>query len=87
MDLFQQQSGRSSQMAEEEMRMAEEASTDPALLAAAASVLFAWYQFYLRGNKAGGLFVGLWPPTILAFASYYKQSNMSDRMDRMRRMM
>lgn len=42
---------------------------DPAFLAAVGSVLLAWYQFYVRGNKEHGLFIGLWPPTILAFAN------------------
>lgn len=29
-----------------------------------------------------GIFVGLWPPTILAFASYFQQSEMSEEMKR-----
>jgi hypothetical protein len=28
-----------------------------------------------------GLFMGLWPPTILAFASYMKQTRMSDKLE------
>ncbi|MFC6835991.1 hypothetical protein [Halomarina ordinaria] len=86
MELFQQNKrGRSAER--EETKQAEDAGTDPVLLAAAGSVLFSWYQFYVRGDAARGVFVGLWPPTILAFASYYKQTDMSDRMDRIRRMM
>lgn len=42
---------------------------DPVVLAAAGSVLLAWYQFYVRGNTEHGLFVGLWPPTLLAFSN------------------
>ena len=57
------------------------AGTDPAITAAAVSVLLSWYQFYLRGNKEMGLFMGLWPHTILAFASYMKQTRMSDKLE------
>lgn len=42
---------------------------DPIVLAAAGSVLLAWYQYYVRGNKEHGLFIGLWPPTMLAFSN------------------
>lgn len=54
--------------------------TDPAVLVAGASVLFSLHQFFLRGNREIGMFVGLWPPTILAFASYFTQSEMSDKV-------
>jgi len=57
-----------------------ETGTDPAVMVAVASVLLSWYQFYLRGNRQMGLFVGLWPPTILAFASYFEQTRMSDKL-------
>lgn len=59
----------------------QQTGADPALIAAGASVLFAWYNFYLRGNRETGLFVGLWPPTILAFASYFKQTQISDKLE------
>lgn len=42
---------------------------DPILLAAIGSVALAWFQFYVRGNRHHGLFIGLWPPTLLAFSS------------------
>jgi len=42
---------------------------DPIVLAAAGSVLLAWYQYYVRGNRHHGLFIGLWPPTLLAFSN------------------
>jgi len=47
--------------------------TNIAVAAAAGSVLLSWYQFYLRDNRTTGIFVGMWPPTILAFATYFKQ--------------
>lgn len=48
---------------------------DPVAIAAAASVLFSWYNFYIRGEKETGLFVGLWAPTLLAAASYLQQKD------------
>ena len=64
------------------MRAAEQTSMDPAVMVSAGAVVLSWYQFFFRGNKLTGLFVGLWPPTILAFASYFKQTQMSDTLDR-----
>jgi hypothetical protein len=46
------------------------ASATPVALAAFGSVLYSWYNFYVQDNKAYGLFVGLWAPTLLAFANY-----------------
>lgn len=53
-----------------------EQAMGPAVMAAVASVGLSWYYFFLRGDRQRGLFVGLWPPTILAFASYFKQREM-----------
>lgn len=61
--------------------MTAEAGTDPAVMAAGASVLLSWYYFFVRGERNMGLFVGLWPPTILAFASYFNQVRMQDRIE------
>lgn len=61
---------------------AEETTTDPAIMAAAGSVLLSWYQFFVRGNRQMGLFVGLWAPTILAFANYMEQSRMGRHVER-----
>lgn len=44
----------------------------PAVLASIGSVALALYFYYLRGDKQRGQFVGLWPVTILALASYFK---------------
>ena len=59
----------------------ETRGADLALIASAASVLLAWHQFYLKGNKTRGLFIGLWPPTILAFSSYLNQRAILDKLD------
>lgn len=58
-----------------------EQAMGPAFLASAASVALAWYYFFLRGERQRGLFVGLWPPTILAFASYFNQRKMRQQLD------
>lgn len=44
----------------------------PAVLASAGSVALALYFYYVRGDKQRGQFVGFWPVTILAMASYSK---------------
>ena len=62
---------------------AGESTTDLAILASAASVALSWYQFFGRGNKMQGMFIGLWPPTILAFASYFNQKRMEQKLTSM----
>ncbi|MGQ4554635.1 hypothetical protein [Halobellus sp. GM3] len=54
---------------EKAMEVGRRTGRDPIVLAAAGSVLLAWYQYYVRGNKEHGLFIGLWPPTMLAFSN------------------
>ncbi|MFP8891600.1 hypothetical protein ACLI4U_17790 [Natrialbaceae archaeon A-CW2] len=59
-------------------------STDalgPAAIASIASVGLSWYYFFVRGDRQRGLFVGLWPPTILAFASYFNQRGMQRQLE------
>ncbi len=53
----------------------------PAAIASAASVGLSLYYFYVRGDRMRGLFVGLWPPTILAFSSYFNQRRMSNQLE------
>lgn len=65
------------------IRATEQSGTDPLVIAAAASVLLSWYEYFGRGNKEMGLFVGLWPPTILAFASYFRQRKMLAQVESM----
>ena len=43
-----------------------------AVIASIGSVALALYFYYVRGDKQRGQFVGLWPTTILALASYFK---------------
>ena len=63
----QSETGQSDQLPDAEPKV-----SDTAVLAAGASVLFALYEFYIRGNKDRGIFVGHWAPTILAFATYLR---------------
>ncbi len=44
----------------------------PAVVASIGSVALALYYYYVRGDKQRGQFVGFWPVTILALASYFK---------------
>lgn len=48
---------------------------DPVVMAAVGSVVYSWYQFYIRDNTHNALFVGLWAPTLFAAASYIQQKD------------
>ena len=53
----------------------EEIGTDGlgvAVMAALGSVALALYFYYVRGDRQRGQFVGLWPGTILALATFFK---------------
>lgn len=54
---------------------------DPVVIAAVVSVLLSWYQYYVRGNKEHGLFIGLWPPTLLAFSNAIRINNISRKVE------
>lgn len=54
---------------------------DPAVIAAVASVLLSWYQFYVRGNKEHGLFIGLWAPTLLSFSNAVRINDISRQVE------
>lgn len=64
------------------MAAAEETGTDPWILASAASVVLSLFMFFVARDREMGIFVGLWPPTFLAFASYFQQTRMHDMMER-----
>ncbi|NHN41605.1 hypothetical protein G9C85_08135 [Halorubellus sp. JP-L1] len=55
---------------------------DPVATMAVGSVLYAWYKFYVKGDREGGIFVGLWAPTLLAAASYLQQKNIVQKFKR-----
>lgn len=54
---------------------------DPVVIAAVGSVLLSWYQFYVRGNKMHGLFIGLWPPTLLALSNAVRINKISRKLE------
>jgi hypothetical protein len=54
----------------------ESSGLGPAALSAIGSVALALYYYYVKGDEQRGQFVGLWPATILAMASYLKISRM-----------
>ena len=58
-----------------------EEAMGPAFIASAASVGLSLYYFFIRGERQLGAFIGLWPPTILAFASYFNQRHMRNQID------
>ena len=69
------------EISEETAKAVGEQALGPAFLAAAASVGLSWYYFFVRNDRERGLFVGLWPPTILAFASYFNQRQMRQQIE------
>jgi hypothetical protein len=82
MAMFQQQEEEKSESREEVERMVEKTPMslgDPVATLAAGSVLYSWFNFYVRGNKQRGIFVGLWAPTLLAAASYLQQKDIITR--------
>lgn len=72
----------SSRKQQQVMQAAEQTGTDPWILAAATSVALSWYMFFVARDREMGVFVGLWPPTFLAFASYFRQTRMHETMTR-----
>ena len=62
-------------------KAAAETGTDPFVMAAAASVIISQYLYFVKGNREMGIFVGLWPPTFLAFGSHFNQIRMSEKLD------
>jgi hypothetical protein len=78
MSILQEKKSKESKQMNGVERMADRtpmSAGDPIATIAAGSVLYAWYKFYIKGDKEGGLFVGLWAPTLLAAASYLQQKD------------
>ncbi|MFC6940811.1 hypothetical protein ACFQE8_12725 [Salinirubellus sp. GCM10025818] len=88
MAMFQEQSSNSGEgtnageKAEDVADAAPLSVGDPIALAAAASVLYSWFKFYGQDDESGGIFVGLWAPTLLAAASYLQQKDLVTRLRR-----
>ncbi|GAA0465039.1 hypothetical protein GCM10008985_22460 [Halococcus dombrowskii] len=50
--------------------MPDESGAPYLAFGALGSVALALYEYYARGNKQRGMFIGLWPPTMIGFAIY-----------------
>ena len=66
--------------AHESKEATKQTAIDPIVLASGASVLLSWYFFFIKGDRQRGLFVGLWPPTLMAFASYFRGARMEQML-------
>ena len=71
----------SNRQQQQTIQAAEQTGSNPIIMASAGSVMLSWYLYFMKGDREGGLFVGLWAPTILAFGSYFKQTRMHDKLD------
>jgi hypothetical protein len=66
---------------EEAKEIGERTGRDPVIIAAVGSVLLAWFQYYVRGNKEHGMFIGLWPPTLLAFSNAIRINAIDEKVE------
>lgn len=66
---------------EQSREASKRTAIDPIVLGAGASVLLSWFYFFGQDEPEKGLFVGLWPPTLLAFASYFRQTRMHTMLE------
>lgn len=65
---------------EEKMEATKQTGMDPIVYASVASIALSQYFFFMRGDRELGIFVGLWPPTFMALASYFRQAEMYQNM-------
>jgi len=65
---------------QETKQAAKQTGLDPVVLFSVASVLISWYYFFVQGEREKGLFVGLWPPTLIAFSSYLREVRIYDML-------
>lgn len=76
MAMFQQEESETREEVEQMVDSMPLSAGDPVVAAAVGSVLYAWYQFYIKEDSEKGLFIGLWAPTLLAAAGYLQQRDM-----------
>ncbi|HET7323668.1 MAG TPA: hypothetical protein VFJ06_04995 [Halococcus sp.] len=56
-------------------------TTNIAAVAAAGSIAYALYLFYVQGKSQQGIFVGLWAPTILGLANHLEQTDLPEEIE------
>lgn len=64
------------QSREESKDAAKQTGMDPIVYASVASIALSQYFFFMKGDRELGIFIGLWPPTFMALASYFRQAEM-----------
>lgn len=82
MAMLQQEESEKKEEAEQMIDSVPFSMGDPVVLAAVGSVLYAWYQFYIKGDTENAMFVGLWAPTLLSAASYIQQKDIVSKFKR-----
>jgi hypothetical protein len=56
-------------------------TTHIASVAAGASIAYALYLFFLKGQRQLGIFVGLWAPTILGLANHMEHTELPEEIE------
>jgi len=82
MAMFQQQESTAKEETSKVVESTPLSIGDPVATAAAGSVLYAWYKFYVSGDRERGIFIGLWAPTLLAAANYLQQKDVIRKFKR-----
>jgi hypothetical protein len=59
----------------ESAAMPDESGAPYLAFGALGSVALALYEYYVRDNQQRGMFIGLWPPTMIGFAVYLAQQD------------
>ncbi|WP_114579185.1 hypothetical protein [Saliphagus sp. LR7] len=80
MTLFQNTDDDETELSSGALEDAPMSMGDPITAAATMSVIYSWYNFYVKGDKETGIFVGLWAPTLLGAASYLQQKEMYSKL-------
>lgn len=75
MALLQQEETEPVEEAEQMVDVMPLSLGDPVVAGAVGSVLYSWYNFYIKGDTETAMFVGLWAPTLLAAAGYIQQKD------------
>lgn len=75
MAMLKQEESQATEEAEQMVESMPVSMGDPVVAAAMGSVLYSWYNFYIKGDTETAMFVGLWAPTLLSAASFIQQKD------------